>query len=128
MTVVVAAVIEENNRFLLTRRPEGVHLAGMWEFPGGKANDLESLAEALQREIREELDVGIEVDDLAFEVTHAYPDRTLTIYFYRCRLAGTPRPALGQQMRWVERSELAALGFPPADEELIRLLTASGAS
>jgi 8-oxo-dGTP diphosphatase len=58
---------------------------------------------------------------------HAYPDVTVALYFYRCRLLGTPRPLLGQQMRWVPRGELASLGLPPADRELIDLLTASGA-
>jgi 8-oxo-dGTP diphosphatase len=125
--VVVAAVIEEHDRFLLTRRQEGVHLAGMWEFPGGKIDSAETHDAALRREIREELDTDVLVHGLVFHTTHAYPDRTIALYFYRCTLAGTPRPLLGQEMRWVARSELTTLGFPPADEELIRLLTESAA-
>lgn len=123
--VVVAAVIEDEGRFLVTRRQEGVHLAGLWEFPGGKIDDGETHHAALAREIREELDADIDVGDLVFEITHPYGDRTVTLSFYRCRLRGTPRPLLGQEMRWVPRAELAALGFPPADEELIKLLTES---
>jgi mutator protein MutT len=122
--VVVAAIIEEDQRFLVTRRPPGVHLAGYWEFPGGKIRRDESHPAALEREIREELDVGIEVGELAFETRHAYEDRTVTLYFYRCRLLGTPRPLLGQEMRWVARPDLVALNFPPADADLIdRLIT-----
>jgi 8-oxo-dGTP diphosphatase len=124
---VVAAVIERDGRFLLTRRPTGVHLAGMWEFPGGKIDSPESHVDALRREIREELDAAIDVHDLLFEVAHAYDDRTVVLYFYRCTLLGTPRPMLGQEMRWVPRRDLATLGFPPADEDLIKLLTASAA-
>lgn len=120
--VVVAAVIEENDMFLLTRRPPGVHLAGMWEFPGGKIDPAETHEAALKRELREELDTDVEVDGLVFHTSHAYPDRTVVLYFYRCVLTGTPRPLLGQEMRWVARRELPALGLPPADEELIRLL------
>lgn len=120
--IVVAAVIEENDRFLITRRQNGVHLAGLWEFPGGKIDPTETHADALRREMREELDTDVEIGELVFDVTHAYPDRTVTLYFYRCALKSVPRPLLGQEMRWVPRAELASLGFPPADEELIRLL------
>jgi 8-oxo-dGTP diphosphatase len=121
--VVVAAVIEENDTFLVTRRQTGVHLAGLWEFPGGKLDEGETHAAALAREIREELDAHVDVGDLACAVTHTYDDRIVALYFYRCTLRGAPRPALGQEMRWVPRTELAALGFPPADEQLIKLLT-----
>jgi 8-oxo-dGTP diphosphatase len=124
--VVVAAVIEADDRFLLTRRQPGVHLEGLWEFPGGKIDPGESHAEALRREIREELDCGVDVADLVFETTHAYPERTVALYFYRCTLTGEPAPQLGQEMRWVPRAELPTLGLPPADAELITLLTESG--
>jgi len=124
---VVAAVVERNGAFLVTRRQEGVHLAGMWEFPGGKIDPSESHADALRREMREELDTDVEVRDLVFSTTHAYDDRTIALFFYQCRLLGTPRPLLGQEMRWVERAELPILGFPPADEQLIRRLMESDA-
>jgi 8-oxo-dGTP diphosphatase len=124
VTVVVAAVIEDDGRFLITRRQQGVHLAGLWEFPGGKIDGDETHAEALRRELREELDCDAEVGDLIFNATHTYDgDRTVTLYFYRCRLVGTPRPLLGQEMRWVPRGELKDRGFPEADAELIALLT-----
>jgi mutator protein MutT len=122
---VVAAVIEERDAFLVTRRQKGVHLAGMWEFPGGKIDAAETHAEALAREIREELDVDVSVGELLFHTTHAYADRTVALYFYRCGLRGMPRPLLGQEMQWIPRDRLATLGFPPADAELIRQLTAS---
>jgi len=124
---VVAAVIEVDGAFLLTRRPEGAHLAGLWEFPGGKINAGETHAEALSREIREELDSDVTVGALLFETSHAYADRTVSLHFYHCTLRGSPRPLLGQQMRWVPRAELSALDFPPADVELIRRLTEQSA-
>ena len=123
MTVVVAAVIEQEDRFLVTRRQAGVHLAGMWEFPGGKIDPAETHADALRREIREELDADAIVGELVLGTTHAYPETTVTLYFYRCTLAGAPRPLLGQEMRWVTGDEMRTLGFPAADAELIRLLT-----
>jgi 8-oxo-dGTP diphosphatase len=121
--VVVAAVIEQNDSFLLTRRLEGTHLAGFWEFPGGKIANGESHTEALIREIREELDSDVEVGPLVFETKYDYADRSISLHFYRCALRGVPRPLLGQQMRWVPRDELRGLEFPPADADLIRLLT-----
>jgi mutator protein MutT len=124
--IVVAAVIERDERFLVTRRPTGVHLAGLWEFPGGKIDPDESHHAALKRELREELDADIEVGELTFATTHAYPDRNVALYFYRCTLLGSPRPLLGQEMRWVARPELPLLGFPPADKQLIERLTKSG--
>jgi 8-oxo-dGTP diphosphatase len=125
--IVVAAVIEQDGRFLVTRRQHGVHLAGMWEFPGGKIDPGETHVSALRRELREELDTDVVVGELVFDVTHEYPDRAIAIYFYRCTLLGAPQPLLGQEMRWVARGELSSLGFPPADEELITLLTAADA-
>lgn len=125
--VVVAAVVEDNDSFLVTRRPEGVHLAGLWEFPGGKIDPSESHADALRREMREELDTDVDVHDLVFHTTHVYPERAVALFFYNCVLRQTPRPLLGQEMRWVKRADLATLGFPPADEELIARLSARSA-
>jgi mutator protein MutT len=119
---VVAAVIEHDDRFLITRRQDGVHLAGHWEFPGGKVGAGESHAAALRREIYEELDTDVVVHDLVLETAHAYPDRTVTLFFYRCDLLGTPKPMIGQEMEWIPRGELSSLLFPPADDELIRVL------
>ena len=121
--LVVAAVIQQEDRFLVTRRQDGVHLAGFWEFPGGKVADGESHDAALRRELQEELDVQIVVNDLLLETSHQYPERVVQLFFYRCDLLGTPRPMIGQEMAWVERSELSSLSFPPADDELIQRLT-----
>jgi 8-oxo-dGTP diphosphatase len=120
--VVVAAVIERDDAFLVTRRLEGTHLAGRWEFPGGKIASGETHAAALAREIREELDAEVEVGALLYETEFTYSDRSISLHFYRCTIRGNPRPLLGQQMRWVPRGELHALDFPPADADLIRLL------
>jgi 8-oxo-dGTP diphosphatase len=124
MIVVVAAVIEQNGSFLVTRRLEGTHLAGMWEFPGGKIASGETHVQALAREIREELDADVEVGELLFETQFDYTERRISLHFYRCSLLGTPRPLLGQQMQWVPRAELRALDFPPADATLIDRLAA----
>jgi 8-oxo-dGTP diphosphatase len=121
--VVAAAIIEQNDRFLLTRRQRGVHLEGCWEFPGGKCEPGETHAACLAREIREELGVEAVVGGEVLATTHAYPDRRVELHFLRCEVDGAPAPQLGQEMRWVARDELATLSFPPADAELVRLLS-----
>jgi mutator protein MutT len=121
--VVTAAVIERDGAFFVTRRHKGTHLEGFWEFPGGKCETDEPLERCLAREIVEELGCEARVTREIFSVTHAYDDRTIELHFFACDLQGEPRAMLGQEMRWVPRAELRTLSFPPADEELIRLLS-----
>ena len=120
--VVTAAVIERDGRLLVTKRQRGVHLEGLWEFPGGKCDAGEELRSCLARELKEELAVAARVGAEILTTTHAYDDRRVELHFMSCELLGNPTPAVGQQMRWVTRAELATLQFPPADVELIRLL------
>ena len=124
--VVAAAVIERDDRFLLTRRHPGVHLEGCWEFPGGKCTPGETHTACLVREIREELGIEAIVGPEMLVTTHAYPDRRVELHFLRCDIGGTPVPQVRQEMRWVPRDELATLEFPPADAELIQMLTRAG--
>ena len=121
--VVTAAVIERDGAFLLTRRLDGTHLAGHWEFPGGKLHAGETLADCLAREIREELDADIEVGLEILATVHDYADRSIELRFFRCALKSEPRPTMGQDMKWVALRDLQAVRLPPADDELVRLLT-----
>jgi mutator protein MutT len=120
--VVVAAIVERDGSLLVTRRLEGTHLAGLWEFPGGKCEPSETHEDCLRRELREEIGVEAEVDEEIFMTEHAYAERTVRLHFRRCRISGDPQPLLGQQIRWISRAELAQLPFPEADAELIRKL------
>jgi mutator protein MutT len=120
--VVTAAVVRRDDTFLVTRRPRGVHLENLWEFPGGKCEPGETHEHCLRREIEEELGVDARVGRKILEVSHAYADRTVELHFFECDLAGEPTPRLGQDMRWVTRAQLDALEFPPADGELIGIL------
>lgn len=121
--VVIAAVVEREGRFLLTRRLDGTHLEGRWEFPGGKCEDGERHDDCLRRELVEELGVAAQVGDEILTVEHAYPERTVRLHFRRCRLEGDPVPQLGQEMKWASRAELSTLEFPDADRDLIAMLT-----
>jgi mutator protein MutT len=120
---VSAAVVERRSRYLVTRRLLGTHLEGCWEFPGGKCEPGETHAGCLVREIREELGCEVIVGEELLSMAHEYPERTVELHFFRCEVAGDPRPLLGQEIRWIPRQDLTTLEFPPADAELIRLLT-----
>ncbi len=126
--VVTAAVIRRGTVFLVTRRHEGAHLGGYWEFPGGKCEAGESLETCLVREIREELDVEARPGREVLACAHEYPGKIVELHFFECDLAGEPRAVLGQEMRWVPQAELRRLQFPPADDALIDLLTDPSAS
>ncbi len=121
--VVVAAVVERDGRFLVTRRLAGTHLSGLWEFPGGKCEPGETLEACLQRERQEELGVRADVHEEVVTTEHDYPERTVRLHFLRCDLDGDPQAVLGQEMRWVTRAELRTLPLPEADRDLVEALT-----
>jgi mutator protein MutT len=121
--VVAAAVVEREGRILVTKRQPGVHLEGHWEFPGGKCAPDETLERCLVRELREELAVEVIVGSELLATSHDYGERRVELHFFTCRIQGEPYPQLGQEMQWVARSDLRALLFPPADAQLIALLT-----
>ena len=123
MIVVLAAVVERNGRYLVTRRLEKTHLAGFWEFPGGKCDPGETHEACLRRELMEELGVESEIGNEILMTEHAYPERTVRLHFRRCVIHGEPRALIGQEMRWITRDEMQALSFPEADRDLIALLS-----
>jgi len=119
---VVAAVIERGGRLLITRRPRGTHLAGLWEFPGGKPRAGETADQALRREIDEELGAFVLVGEPVETVDWEYPDKRVRITFFRCAIEGEPRALEGQELAWVAPAELAGYEFPAADAVLIERL------
>jgi mutator protein MutT len=124
--LVAAAVVKRGSAYLVTRRLDDTHLAGLWEFPGGKCEPGESPENCLRRELDEELGTASVIGRLLLTTTHDYTDRRITLQFYDCELVGDPHPRLGQKLRWVDAHELSRLTFPPADAELIaRLMDAA---
>ncbi len=125
LLVAACALIDTDGRVLLTRRPEGKKLAGLWEFPGGKLDPGETPEAALIRELHEEL--GIEVANsclapFAF-ASHPYPTFHLLMPLYLCRRwRGTPQSREGQALVWVRPEKLAEYPMPPADRPLVPLL------
>ncbi len=125
LLVAACALIDPDGRVLLTRRPEGKKMAGLWEFPGGKLDPGETPEAALIRELREEL--GIEVANSCLAAfafaSHGYPTFHLLMPLYLCRRwKGIPRPVEGQALAWVRPEKLAEYPMPPADRPLVPLL------
>ncbi len=122
MVPVVAGVILHEGKVLIARRPPTGHLAGLWEFTGGKVERGEDRRAAISREIREELGIDVEITRELLVVEHAYPDRQVAITFFLCGLPeGTEAPG-GETLRWLRPEELEERSFPPANAELIELL------
>lgn len=123
VVIVIAAIVEREGRLLVSRRLKGTHLAGLWEFPGGKCEPGEAHDACLERELLEELGVASIIGDEVLVTEHAYPERTVRLHFRRAVIRDEPRPLLGQELRWIERHDLRRLEFPAADRDLIDLLT-----
>jgi mutator protein MutT len=123
---VAAALIRDSaGRYLITQRRRGSHLEGLWEFPGGKLEAGESPVRALRRELGEELGAAFEIGKLVEAVRWEYPDRTVILHFYDCRVeSGVIEPREGQAMLWVEPDRLGTYDFPPADRAVIERLAA----
>jgi 8-oxo-dGTP diphosphatase len=120
---VVTAIIRHDGKVLLTRRREGTHLAGFWEFPGGKAHPGESMEAALIREVREEIGVRIKVGSLIDEETHTYTDRTVHLHFFNAHIVeGTPRPMGVADLVWAFPSQLDRYDLPPANARVVEQL------
>ena len=122
MVIEVAAALiqDEAGRYLITRRPPGSHLEGLWEFPGGKRERDETLEACLGRELTEELDAAFTVGDRVETIRWDYPDRTIVLHFYRCRLvSGTIAARESQLMAWVAPEQLGDFDFPPADRAIL---------
>ena len=107
MIPVVAALIVRAGKLLIARRPEGKHMAGRWEFPGGKLERGESPEEAIEREIREELAVEIRAGRIYQAIAYSYPEKDVLLLFYAAALvSGEPRPVEEAEIRWVTLGEL----------------------
>ncbi len=114
---VVAAVVEDNGRYLITQRRPTAVLPLMWEFPGGRVEDSETDTAALQREVRHRLGVDISVGQLISFVSHPYERYVVDLYLYECRLTrGHPSPRNVHAFRWATSAEFDQYPFTPADE------------
>ena len=120
---VSAALIFRDGRLLIAQRHAKSHLGGLWEFPGGKREAGETFEQCLVREIREELGVEISVGGLFEDIAHAYPEKTVHLRFFTCKLlAGEPQPLDCAALKWVTKPELADFEFPAADAQLLEKL------
>jgi 8-oxo-dGTP diphosphatase len=123
LRVVAAALIDARGRVLLADRPAGKHMAGWWEFPGGKIASGESDTDALVRELREELGIEARPDHEIARLQHEYPDRSVEIVLWRATITGgEPRGLDGQQLKWVDTYALSDEKLLEADRPFIAAL------
>jgi 8-oxo-dGTP diphosphatase len=121
--VVAGALCDARGRILIARRPAGKHMAGRWEFPGGKVTVRETEEQALIRELREELGVQVSEPQFCVRLSHAYPDRTVELSCWIVRnFAGEPRGLDGQQLKWVRAAQLPQEDILEADLPFIEAL------
>ena len=120
---VAAALVFRDGKLLITQRHPDAHLGGLWEFPGGKREPNETFEACVIRELREELGIEVSVSELVESLTHAYPDKTVHLKFYRCRWKKhEPRPLGCPAFKWVQSTELQDHAFPAADARLLARL------
>ncbi len=124
---VVAAVIEQDGRYLITQRRPAAVLPLLWEFPGGKVEASETDAAALKREVRHRLGVEIEAGQLISFVSHPYERYVVDLYLYECRItSGDLAPLAVNAFRWVTSAEFDQYPFTPADEASMNKLLGVG--
>jgi 8-oxo-dGTP diphosphatase len=117
--IVVAALIIEQRKILVTQRKKDAPHGLLWEFPGGKMKEGEEPREALRRELREELDVEVEVGMIFDAVFYSYPTYPILLLVYHCRVEKGPPKLIGcHDLRWVNLRELKKLTMPPADDPI----------
>ncbi len=127
MIVVVAALALREDRLLIAQRPDGSHLAGRWEFPGGKLEADELPERALERELREELGVESETGRIYQAIPYRYPGKDVLLLFYLTRITrGEPQPIEEAAVRWVREDELGLFDFAPVDALLVERLRRDG--
>lgn len=120
MTQVVAALIWDGGKFMICQRPAHKTRGLLWEFVGGKVELGESRQQALIRECREELDVTVSVGEVFLEVIHEYPDMTVDLTLFNCRIAdGEPKMLEHHDIRWITPDEIDGFDFCPADQEIL---------
>jgi 8-oxo-dGTP diphosphatase len=123
--VVAGALFDAQGRVLIAQRPPGTHMAGRWEFPGGKINAGESELEALSRELLEELGVRLESAERMLELSHDYPERRVELCMWRVTAyLGEPRMLDGQALKWVQPAELGREDLLEADRPIVSVLQA----
>lgn len=123
---VSAGLIFRGGKLLITQRHTAAHLGGLWEFPGGKREANETFEQCLMRELREELGIEVEVGNLLESLTHSYPEKTVVLKFFRCRLKKhEPRPLGCLNLKWITPAELREYEFPAADARLLEMLEQS---
>ena len=126
MVEVIAALVWDNDKFMICQRPSNKARALLWEFVGGKVEPGETKEQALIRECREELAVVISVGDVFMEVLHEYPDITIRLTLFNATIAeGAPQKLEHNDIKWITPAEIPNYDFCPADDEILKKIQKS---
>lgn len=121
MIEVVAALIWDEDKFMICQRPAHKARGLLWEFVGGKTEPNETKEQALIRECHEELAVMVSVGDIFMEVSHEYPDITVHLTLFNARITeGVPQKLEHKDIKWIRANEIPEYEFCPADEEILK--------
>ena len=124
MVEVVAALIWNENKFMICQRPSNKARALLWEFVGGKVESGETKEQALIRECREELDILLSAGDVFMDVIHEYPDLTVHLTLFNATIAeGEPQKLEHNDIQWILPSEIPNYEFCPADKEILKRIS-----
>jgi mutator protein MutT len=120
---VAAGLFWKDGKVLITKRPQGGHLAGFWEFPGGKQEPGESLEGCLEREIKEELGVDAKALRHLLQIDHEYENKSISLHLFHCSIvSGEPRPLGCDEMKWVDPKDIDRYKLPPPDIQLLSFI------
>lgn len=123
MTDVVAALIWDNDKFMICQRSDNKARGLLWEFVGGKVEPSETKKQALIRECREELAITVAPLDIFTEVDHVYPDVTIHLTLFNCTIAdGIPQLLEHNALKWITTDQIPQYEFCPADTEILKLI------
>ena len=123
LVVVAAAILQHEGKILLTRRRLDAHQGGLWEFPGGKQEEGETLEQCLRRELKEEIDIEVGALQHFYVLRHRYSEKEVELHFFTCsRYLGIPKPLECLETAWVSKNDLSSYEFPAADRPILMKL------
>jgi mutator protein MutT len=121
--VAAAVIVDQSDKIVIAKRPKHSDMELLWEFPGGKLEEGETPEKALVRELKEELNINAECDELMHQETYQYPTKKVTLHFIKVtKYSGKIEALEHEEIRWISVNEIDDYDFPPADDHFLEIL------